>query len=381
MELTLLIVVLVVVVVAAAFLIYFLKQKFGELGMKNNNDQGFGLMQNQLNDLKQQNQNQINDLKEQITNHMRDTRDFNQRTHGNVTDMVQKQALETNKIIRDVTEGLVKMNESNKQVLSFADQFKSFQDILKNPKQRGVLGEFYLENLLKNIFPPGAYKMQYDLGDNEIVDAVIFYSERLIPVDSKFSLENYNRLAEAKNDEDRARYEKDFRNDLKKRIDETAKYVKPEKGTMDFAFMFIPAEAIYYDLIVNQVGSRATDMRDLVEYAYRDKKVIIVSPTSFVAYLQTVLQGLRYEKMQKESGEIMGKVNDLGKHMKAYADFMISLGKHLGTTNSSYNKALKEFGKVNKDVKRITGQDFELLDGVTEVETDGEEARELESRI
>ena len=356
--------------VAAAFLIYFLKQKFGELGMKNNNDQGFGLMQNQLNDLKQQNQSQINDLKEQITNHMRDTRDFNQRTHGNVTEMVQKQAMETNKIIRDVTEGLVKMNESNKQVLSFADQFKSFQDILKNPKQRGVLGEFYLENLLKNIFPPGAYKMQYDLGDNEIVDAVIFYSERLIPVDSKFSLENYNRLAEAKNDEDRARYEKDFRNDLKKRIDETAKYVKPEKGTMDFAFMFIPAEAIYYDLIVNQVGSRATDMRDLVEYAYRDKKVIIVSPTSFVAYLQTVLQGLRYEKMQKESGEIMGKVNDLGKHMKAYADFMISLGKHLGTTNSSYNKALKEFGKVNKDVKRITGQDFELLGGATEVETD-----------
>ena len=370
MELILLIVVLVVVVAVAAFLIYFLKQKFGEMGLRNNNDQGFGLMQNQLNDLKQQNQNQVNELKEQITNHMRDTRDFNQRTHGNVTEMVQKQAMETNKIIRDVTEGLVKMNESNKQVLSFADQFKSFQDILKNPKQRGVLGEFYLENLLKNIFPPGAYKMQYDLGDNEIVDAVIFYSERLIPVDSKFSLENYNRLAEAKNDEDRARYEKDFRNDLKKRIDETAKYVKPEKGTMDFAFMFIPAEAIYYDLIVNQVGSRATDMRDLVEYAYRDKKVIIVSPTSFVAYLQTVLQGLRYEKMQKESGEIMGKVNDLGKHMKAYADFMISLGKHLGTTNSSYNKALREFGKVNKDVKRITGQDFELLEGATEVETD-----------
>src|SRR3989344_2688097 len=208
-------------------------------------------------------------------------------------DTVRTQLAESHKIVREVTAGLTKLDETNRQVVSFADQLQNLQDILKNPKQRGVLGEYYLETVLKNVLPPGSFQMQYPFPDGLIVDAVVFVKDKIIPIDSKFSLENYNRLVEEKNPSEREKLERAFRNDLKLRIDETSKYVKPEEGTMEFAFMFIPHEAIYYDLLVAQVGAVKVNTRDLIEYAFKEKKVIIVSPTSFLAYLQTVLQGLK----------------------------------------------------------------------------------------
>ena len=195
----------------------------------------------------------------------------------------QTQSSEANKIIRDVTERLTKLDETNKQVVNFTDQLRSLQDILKNPKQRGILGEYYLETLLKNVLPTGSYQMQYPFSDGTIVDAVVFVKDKIIPIDSKFSLENYNRLVEEGDPAEKERLEKAFKNDLKNRIDETAKYVQPSQGTMDFAFMFIPHEAIYYDLLVAQVGTVKVNTRDLIEYAFKDKHVIIVSPTSFLA--------------------------------------------------------------------------------------------------
>src|SRR3989338_5100208 len=203
---------------------------------------------------------------------------------------MQNQFGESAKIIRDVTERLTKLDETNRQVVNFADQLQNLQDILKNPKKRGILGEYYLETVLKNVLrflknvlPPGSYQMQYAFPDGLIVDAVVFVKDKIIPIDSKFSLENYNRLVEEKNPSDREKLERAFRNDLKLRIDETSKYVKPEEGTMEFAFMFIPHEAIYYDLLVAQVGAVKVNTRDLIEYAFKEKKVIIVSPTSFLA--------------------------------------------------------------------------------------------------
>ncbi len=270
-------------------------------------------------------------------------------------------------IIRDVTERLTRLDETNKQVVGFADQLKSLQDILKNPKQRGVLGEYYLENLLKNVLPPGSYQMQYPFADGTIVDAVVFVKDKIIPIDSKFSLENYNRLVEEKNPAEKEKLEKAFKADLKMRIDETAKYVKPSEGTMEFAFMFIPHEAIYYELLIAQVGGTTVNTRDLIDYAFKDRHVIIVSPTSFLAYLQTVLQGLKALQIEESAKEIRKRVEMLSGHMVAYKDYMDKLGSHLGVVVSTYNKAGKEFAKIDKDVIKINAEEREVLK-IAEVE-------------
>ncbi len=272
---------------------------------------------------------------------------------------VHRQLSESTRIIKDVTEGLTKLDETNKQVISFADQLQNLQDILKNPKQRGILGEYYLETVLKNVLPPGSYQMQYPFKNGEIVDAVVFVKSRVVPIDSKFSLENYNRALETRDPAERDRFEKAFKQDLKVRIDETAKYVRPEEETMDFAFMFIPSEGIYYDLLANQVGAMKTSTRDLIEYAFQ-KKVIIVSPTSFLAYLQTVLQGLKSLQIEEQAQEIRKRVGELGRHLGAFQEYQKKLGISLGTVVSHYNTSNKELGKIEKDVLRIDGSKIGL---------------------
>ncbi|TSC57264.1 MAG: hypothetical protein Greene041679_361 [Parcubacteria group bacterium Greene0416_79] len=262
---------------------------------------------------------------------------------------------ESAKLIREVTAGLTKLDETNRQVVSFADQLQNLQDILKNPKQRGILGEYYLETLLKNVLPPGSFQMQYPFSDGTIVDAVVFVKEKIIPIDSKFSLENYNRLVEEKDPLERERLEKLFKQDLKNRIDETAKYVKPSEGTMEFAFMFIPHEAIYYDLLVAQVGAVKIHTRDLIEYAFKDRHVIIVSPTSFLAYLQTVLQGLKALQIEESAKAIRANVENLQKHLGSYVEYHHKLGNALSTTVNHYVASGREFKKIDKDILRITG--------------------------
>jgi len=268
--------------------------------------------------------------------------------------VIQTQFGQSAKIIRDVTEKLTRIEETNKQVVSFSEQIKRLQDILKNPKQRGVLGEYYLETVLKNVLPPGSFQTQYSFKDGSIVDAVVFIDKRIIPIDSKFSLENYNRIIEASNLEEKKRYESAFISDLKLRIEETSKYIKPEENTMDFAFMFIPSEAVYYDLLINKVGAITDETSNLIYYAGK-KRVIIVSPTSFLAYLQTVLQGLRNQKISEEAKEIIKEVERLSKHLFTYSEYMKKLGNHLSVTVGAYNKASREFVKVDKDVVKIAG--------------------------
>ncbi|MFH1780967.1 MAG: DNA recombination protein RmuC [Candidatus Nealsonbacteria bacterium] len=272
---------------------------------------------------------------------------------------IQTQFSQSAEIISKVTEKLTKLDETNKQVVNFADQLKSLQDILKNPKQRGVLGEYYLEAVLKNVLPPGAYQTQYAFKDGTRVDAVVFANKHIIPIDSKFSLENYNRILETANPEEKKKYESALVNDLKTRIDETSKYIKPEEKTMDFAFMFIPSEAVFYDLLINKVGAIAEETDNLIYYAAK-KKVVIVSPTSFLAYLQTVLQGLRNQKISEQAQEIIKEVERLGKHLFVYSEYMKKVGDHLGVTVSSYNKAGRELGKIDKDVVKLTGGDTRI---------------------
>jgi DNA recombination protein RmuC len=262
------------------------------------------------------------------------------------------------RIIKDVTEKLSNLENTNKQVLGIADQLQGFEHVLKNPKQRGILGEYYLETLLKNLFQPNQYQMQYGFKDGTIVDAAIFIKDKILPIDSKFSLENYNRIIEEKDSAKKEQLEKAFKQDLKARIDETSKYIKPKEGTMDFAFMFIPSEGIYYDLLVNQVGALKVNTKDLIEYAFKEKKVIIVSPTSFAAYLQTVLQGLRALQIEESIKEVVTNVHKLRDHLNAYQSYMTKIGNNLSTTVNSYNNASKEFSKIDKDVTKITGENI-----------------------
>jgi DNA recombination protein RmuC len=276
-------------------------------------------------------------------------------TNKMMNESVRAQFGESAKLIREVTMGLTKLDETNRQVVSFADQLQSLQDILKNPKQRGVLGEYYLETLLKNVLPPGSYQMQYPFPDGTIVDAAVFVKDKIIPIDSKFSLENYNRIVEEKNPLEKERLEKLFVADLKNRITETSKYIQPSQGTMDFAFMFIPHEAIYYDLIVNKIGAIKEDSETLIQRAASKYHVLIVSPTSFLAYLQTVLQGLNALHIEEKAVEIIKRVEELGRHLKSYEEYYAKLGNSLSTTVNHYNSAYKELGKVDKDVLRITG--------------------------
>lgn len=324
---------LVILLVAALAGIAYLASKINRIAVEKPDMQPLSLLQNQMAQLQ------------------KDLGDRMNETHQ----AVRQSFSSSNNVVRDVTERMTRVEETARQVLDATTQLQSLQDMLKNPKQRGILGEYYLETLLKNILPPDSFQMQYRFKDGEIVDAAVFIKERIVPIDSKFSLENYNRLSDEQNPTEKDRLEKLFINDLKLRVQETAKYIRPGEGTMDFAFMFIPHEAIYYDLLVNKIGAITDDSESIVQRAAGKYHVIIVSPTSFLAYLQTVLQGLRALQIEEQAKEIRGRVNDLGKHLAAYEEHFKSLGKNLGTAVNQYNLASKEFVKIDKDVLRITG--------------------------
>jgi DNA recombination protein RmuC len=298
----------------------------------------------------------ITKLKDGLQHQLTERLDKNQEL---MRDSIQKQFSASSKLIADVTERLTKLDETNKRVVNVADELKTLQNVLQNPKQRGVLGEYYLSQVLENVLPPERFKLQFKICKDEagrdlICDAVVILDKgKMLPVDSKFSLENYNRLLEEKDPVQRGLLAKAFKADLKNRIDETAKYIRPREGTMDYAFMFIPSEAIYYDLLVNKVGTTNTSARDLIEYAFRDKNVIIVSPTTFMAYLQTVLQGLRSLQIEEQAKEIQQRVGELGRHIQTYEQLMHKLGGSLGTTVNHFNNAHKELKKVDKDVVKI----------------------------
>lgn len=351
---TILLIILIIVAVVIVAMLAQLSRRTGAEQPKD--DTGLKLLLQQMNELSRTMKGEISDFARTVDSKISESNRM-------VNDSVRSQFSESAKLIRNVTEGLTKLDETNKQVVSFADQLQNLQDILKNPKQRGILGEYYLETLLKNVLPPGSYKMQHPFADGTIVDAAVFVKDKIIPVDSKFSLENYNRIVEAKDPAEKERLEKLFVNDLKNRILETSKYIQPKENTMDFAFMFIPHEAIYYDLLINKIGALKEDTENLIQRAASKYHVIIVSPTSFLAYLQTVLQGLKAMQIEESVKGIIKNVGELQKHLKVYEETHGKLGNALGTVVNHYNASGKEFKKIDKDILRITGESigFETL--------------------
>lgn len=333
-----LIVLLCVVILGFFIVIYLMNQRLNEL----KNSSAVELLKSD-----------VTELTRGISNLQQAVGDRLENNNASMQASMQKQLSESAKLVADVTQKLAKLDETNRRVVDVADELKTLQNVLQNPKQRGVFGEYYLESVLDNILPPKSYQMQYKFKNGDLVDAVIFLDRgQILPIDSKFSLENYNRMVGEEKKAEKDKLLAKVRSDLKNRIDETSKYIRSGENTMDFAFMFIPSESLYYDLLIGDVGN-GSSARDLIEYAFRDKKVIIVSPTSFMAYLQTVLQGLRSLQIEEQAKDIQIRVGKLGQHINKFDEYMHKLGRSLSQTVGHYNEAHKELVKVDKDVVRI----------------------------
>lgn len=346
------IIIVCLLVLILFFLIYIIFFKESKIPEIKQDDTGLKLILQQLNEVSRTVDSKMHDMSHTMDTKMNRSSDVVQRS-------LETQFAESQKLIREITRELTEVKETGKQVMSFADQLQSLQDILKNPKQRGIIGEYYLETLLKNVLPPGSFQMQYKLGQDDdghdlIPDAVVFVRDKIIPIDSKFSLENYNKMVESQDLVEKKRLETQFVNDLKNRIAETSKYIQPSLNTLEFSFMFIPHEAIYYDLLTNKVGGLQGESENLIQRAASKYHVIIVSPTSFLAYLQTVLQGLKAMQIEEKAVEITKRVGELGKHIKTYEEYHQKLGNSLATTVNQYNLSGKELKKIDKDVMRIT---------------------------
>ena len=272
---------------------------------------------------------------------------------------MQKQFSDSNKVIKEVTIELEKIKGTNEQVLSFANQMKTLEKILGNQKQRGIFGEIQLENLLSNVLPPEIFQMQYSFKDGGIVDAIVKVNDNIIPIDAKFSLDNYNKMIESSDENEINILEKKFKEDIKSRIDETAKYIRPQEKTLDYAFMFIPADGLYQDLLNSRVGSLKIRSKELVSYAYQ-KKVMIVSPMSLFPMLQITMKALNNLKFEKSIELVIKNVQNLSDHLITYQTYHNKLGNTLNTVVNHYNRTSDEFKKIDKDVMKISEGKFNI---------------------
>lgn len=298
-------------------------------------------------------QNQLNELTKTVDTKLGESTEKMHKT-------VESQFKESQDLIKNVTKELTEVKKTSEQVFDITKSLEDLEKVLKNQKTRGSLGEAGLALTLENILPPGSYQLQYSFDDGEVVDAILKTSDGLIPIDAKFSLDNYQRLVNEEDEDKKVRLEREFKNDLKKRINETAKYIRTDEGTLPFALMYIPAEGIYYDLLVNEVGSVHVNARNLIEYAHQDKKVVIVSPTTLVAYLHTILQGLRALKISENAERIQEGVESLRKHLKSFEERHRRLGSSLSTVVNHYDKSNVKLRGIGRDIKQITEADFEL---------------------
>lgn len=298
----------------------------------------------------------LNEQLKYLKDELRDTaRNIDSKLHEHQRDMnlnVKDQFSESQKLISQITRELTEVKEGNKQVFNMTEQLSNLEKVLTNQKQRGNWGESSLELILSNIIG-GNYEMQHYFENGEAVDAVVKIKDKFLPIDSKFSLDNYQRCIDAETDEDKKFYAEEFKKDMKLRITETSKYIREKENTLPIAFMFIPSEAIYYDLLAGENSRLKINTQKLIEYA-QSQKVFIVSPTSILAYLHLVLSGIKAFTIEEGAKQIQKKVEELGKHVAAYEVYVRKIGSSLDTTVNHYNAAYKELKKIDKDVYKIT---------------------------
>jgi DNA recombination protein RmuC len=282
------------------------------------------------------------------------------RRLANLDEKVDRRLESATKTTSAIHERLGKVDEATTQMLERAKELGRLEQALRPPKARGGFGELLLENLLRDRLPPSAFAMQHTFASGERVDAIVRV-DRLIPVDSKFPLDNYNRLVEAEADDERTLAEKQFARDVKTHIDAiAAKYIRPDEGTYDFAFMYIPVEAVYYELACGKTGA-------LLQYAH-ERRVFPVSPTTFTAYLQVIALGLRGMQIEQHAHEVMGYVADLQRDFTRFADDFDKVGTHLQHAQTKYHDAGKRLDRFETKLERAVEERNEL---------EGEELLEL----
>jgi DNA recombination protein RmuC len=326
-------------------------------------------LKNQLNELKtkQMESQQVSltsqtqllmDTQKNLNNQLQQMMTLMNKSLNDAQSTITRQLSGSNQIIGDIHSKLASLESTAKNIQDIGKNISSLQDILQAPKLRGNLGEYLLEELLKQIFPGANYETKYSFKNGTQVDAIIKLGGYIVPVDSKFPLESYQRFINTDDEESKKTYKKEFIVSVRKRIDETAKYINPAEGTFDFAMMYIPAENVFYEAIIND--SFTNKEYELLNYAM-SKHVIPVSPNSFYAYLMALVFGLKGLKIEQEAKTILGEISLIQeKFGKFFTDYNL-VGKHLNSAITKYNDTAKSADKLNERVGRLTGDKTELI--------------------
>jgi len=295
---------------------------------------------------------QLSERTAEVDRHLLGVTETMDRRLGELDTKVDRRLESASQTTNKIHERLGKVDEATTQMLERAKDLARLEQALRPPKARGGFGELLLENLLRDRLPPSAYEMQYTFDSGERVDALVRV-DRSIPIDSKFPLDNYNRLVEAETDDERTLAERQFGRDVKQHIEAIAtKYIRPDEGTYDFAFMYIPVEAVYYELACGKTGA-------LLAYAH-ERRVFPVSPTTFTAYLQVIALGLRGMQIEQNAHEVMAYVADLQRDFDRFADDFDKVGTHIGHAQSKYHEASKRLDRFETKLERAAEEQAEL---------------------
>jgi len=312
--------------------------KIEELKQSQSEDKSMSLMQQQINDLTKNINQQLNNISSQF-----------QKTTGHIGNT-----------LGDVKENLGRMESVTTQVLEKAKNISNLENLLRAPKFRGGLGELFLGDLLAQILPPAHYKLQHKFKTGDMVDAIVNIGENIVPIDSKFPLENFKKYLNEENEKEKINLRKKFVSDVKKHIDVIQqKYIIPDEGTFDFALMYIPAENIYYETILREENMDKD--KSIFSYATQ-KRVIPVSPNSFFAYLQVIVLGLKGLQIEKSAQFIFQSLLRLQNDLRVFKDSFNVVGTHLNNARTKYDEAEKRLSKFTDKIKSLDSYEAELLE-------------------
>jgi DNA recombination protein RmuC len=336
--------VIILLVVLIGLIIYLLLRP----QKQQSSDQSLTMLQNQIESLR----TQTNDtLTKQLSQIRTDVNQQLQNVASQLTDttgQIGKRLDNAATVISDVKKEIGGLSQASKQIFDVGKDISKLSEILKAPKTRGLLGEYFLGDLLGQILPQEYYELQYSFKTTK-VDAVVKLGPKFVPIDAKFPLENFNRIVESSTDDERKKARKDFLKDVRKNIDDIAdKYILPDEGTYDFAMMYIPAENVYYEMIIKE----DPDEKSVSKYAL-ERKIIPVSPNSLYAYLQAIALGLRGLKIEQSAEQILATLQKLTIDFDSFKDEFDTLGRHISNAKTKYEETEKKLMKFDNKLSSV----------------------------